>query len=1148
MEKKDFVHLHLHTEYSMLDGAIKIDKLCEHARKLGMNSIAVTDHGTMFAAIDFYNKAKKHGIKPIIGCEVYITPGSRLEKKTDSFNNHSYHLVLLAEDETGYRNLLKIVSSAHTEGYYYKPRIDKDILRKNIKGLIGLSACMKGEIPYMLQYGDQQDAVRLAGEYSEMFGENNFFLELQENGIEEQAELNKKLIDLANDLSLPLVATNDCHYLLQEDSAAHDILLCIQTGKTLNDPGRLRFQTDHFYVKTPEEMWQAFGHLPEAINNTTRIAERCNVNLDFKKFYLPDFPTPEEQTIEQFFQHLCVEGLNERIKDIAPSLHETYRKRLDSEIDTIIKMGYPGYFLIVWDIINYARTNSIPVGPGRGSAAGSLVAYALRITDIDPIQYGLIFERFLNPERVSLPDIDMDFCMDRRPEVINYVIKKYGEGHVSQIITFGTMAAKGVIKDVGRVMDIPYAEVDKISKLIPSVLNITLADAISQEPELKKIMETDEQIKEMINMGMKLEGISRHASTHAAGLVISEEKLTDHIPLFKNQSTGDIVTQYAKDELEMVGLVKFDLLGLRTLTVIDKALENIYSNTGAKPDITKIAMDDEKTFKLFRSGKTTGIFQLESSGMQEILVKMRPERFEDIIAILALYRPGPLGSGMVEQFIKRKKGEIPVEYQTEELKDILSETYGVMVYQEQVMKTANVVAGFTLGGADLLRRAMGKKKPEEMERLSKLFIEGAQKRNIPEKTAKEIFELMAYFAGYGFNKSHSAAYALITYQVAYLKTHYPTELMAAILTCEMGNSDKLTRYINECREMGIKILPPDINESSAYFTVIGDVIRFGFAAIKNVGMSAISAILAARDSDNKFTSLFALCKRINLNKVTKRNIEWLIKSGAFDSMGYKRSQLIEVIDQAIEIGNKARKAKESNQSSLFLISEAEEEEVFNEKLPDIAELDKITILKDEKEALGFFVTGHPLDKYKKEIVSMGLKNSEQLQESEDKNVVNTYGLISQIRKTTTKRGNAMAYLNMEDLSGSYETVVFPKVYETIQDKEFGLTPVYIKGTVDKTERGSKVLAEEIGPLETLIAESAKKVELTLCAKLTNKKFLKDLSALLLQHKGHCPVSIKIASKDELEIDLSDRFLLKPDSHVFETIRQQIGEDSLHISF
>ena len=851
-QHSDYVPLHLHTEYSLLDGAIRIKELVEQAIAYKMPAVAITDHGNLFGAVDFYRQATKAGLKPIIGCEVYVAPGSRFDRKQDlETEEASFHLILLARDNHGYRNLVNLVTKAYTEGFYYKPRIDMDLLEQYSGGLIGLSSCLKGEIPYFLHRGMLDRAREKALKYKHILGPENFYFELQDNGLPEQDEVNKKLIELSHELHIPVVATNDCHYMRKEDARAHDVLLCIQTGKTVNDKNRMHFSSESFYFKSPDEMKNAFRDVPEAVSNTRVIAERCNVEFKLGTCMLPKYELEDHQSPDAFLEKLAVEGLNIKL---GPAPEAIYKDRLRRELDMIRKMGYASYFLIVWDFISYARKQGIPVGPGRGSAAGSLVSYCIGVTDIDPVKYNLLFERFLNPERISMPDIDVDFCKDRRGEVIAYVAEKYGKDHVAQIITFGTMAAKAAIRDVGRALDIPYGEVDKIAKLVPNTLNISIEEALKAEPQIKALYESNPKIRELLDIAIRLEGLSRHASTHAAGVVISPDPLTDYTPLYKNPSDGTIMTQFDMGAVEKIGLLKFDFLGLKTLTVINKTLQ--YIKEGGKEFLLKdIPLEDKATYDLLSSGNTIGIFQLESAGMRDILAKMTPDRFEDLIALVALYRPGPIGSGMIDDYIKRKKGRTAVKYDLPQLREVLDETYGVILYQEQVMRIANKLANFSMGQADILRKAMGKKKPEEMEKQKEVFIQGAIANNIPEKKAIRIFDLMANFAEYGFNKSHSAAYAYVAYQTAYLKTHYPVEFMAATLTADMDTTDKIVKTIAGCREMGIGILPPDINLSGKEFKVNGNSILFGLEAVKGVGSAAIESIIDARNADGPFTSV-----------------------------------------------------------------------------------------------------------------------------------------------------------------------------------------------------------------------------------------------------------------------------------------------------
>ncbi len=1154
MPRPEFVHLHVHTQYSLLDGANQIDRLIRQAQTFGMPAIAMTDHGNLFGAIEFYLAAKKAGIKPIIGCEMYLAPQSRFAKdgaggdQDDSFEaSHKgaqtpyYHLIVLAADEVGYKNLMKLVSLAHLEGFYYKPRVDKELLAKYGKGLLATSGCLRGEIPFLLNQGLREEAIRAAGTYQDLFGKDNFFIEIQENGLEQQTRVNRDLVDISRRLDIPLVATNDCHYLERHDARAHDVLLCLQTGKTLHDPNRMRFSTEELYVKSAEDMARLFGELPDALRQTIRIAERCTLELDFSTFHLPHYDVPDGTTREDHLQRLAATGLKERLAKLgtAPANAAPYEQRLRDELAMINAMGYAGYFLIVWDIINYARTHGIPVGPGRGSAAGSLVAYALKITDIDPLRYGLIFERFLNPERISLPDIDMDFCMDRRGEVIDYVTRKYGADHVAQIITFGTMAARAAIRDVGRVLDIPYAEVDKVAKLVPSTLNITLDEALAQEPRLKELAETDPRIGELVTLAKSLEGLARHASTHAAGVVISKEPLTEHVPLYRGVN-GETVTQFAMSEIEKIGLVKFDFLGLRTLTVIDHAVNAINARrpTEAPISAADVPLDDAATYELIGSGRTTAIFQLESGGMRDLVVNLRPDCFEDIIAIIALYRPGPMD--LIPDFVKGKHGGARVKYDVPELEDILKGTYGVIVYQEQVMAIAHRVAGFSLGQADILRRAMGKKKPEEMAALRDQFIAGAKGRRVAAKTAEKLFDLIQKFAGYGFNKSHAAAYAMLTYQTAYLKTHYPLEFMAAVLTSEIGNEDKIVQYIAECRAMGTAILPPDVNESNEGFTIVGSAIRFGLVAIKNVGAGAIESVLEARRAHGRFRSLAHFCREVDLRKVNRRVLEGLIKCGAFASTGARRAQLMEALDQVVEIGAAAQDARRLGQAMLFT-PQSDEAQTDEDRLPDVPEWDDASLARSEKEALGFYITSHPLAPYAPDRERLGVTPAERLGDRGDGDDARIWGIIASKKVTTTKKGDRMAYLRIEDLSGSVEAIVFPDLYASAGPALAADQPLLIDGTVDKGDKGTKLKATRIVLLDKARERAGGHLEVVLDG--VGGEALHRLKATLERHQGSYPVWLHVRLREvqrESIIVADEALRVNPTQALIDELETQLG--------
>jgi len=1118
-----FVHLHLHTQYSLLDGANQIDPLIRQVKGFGMPAVAITDHGNMFGVVEFYQKAKAEGVKPIIGCEAYLAPGSRLNREGHLAHNDYYHLILLAANRTGYQNLIKLVSKAYLEGFYYKPRMDKDLLRQHHEGLIALSGCLSGEVAYLIGQNDLEGATRAAGDYQEIFGKGRYYLEVQANGLEHQRIANRGLIEIHKKLGIPLAATNDCHYLKKEDVRPHDVMLCLQTGKTLNEPNRLKFDTDQLYVKSTDEMVAEFAELPDAIKNTCRIADECDLTLTLDKPYLPEYRVPDGFTRESYLEQLALQGLAERLRERPSALpRESYELRLREELYVITAMGFAGYFLIVWDIIKFARSQGIPVGPGRGSAAGSLVAYALRITDLDPLVYGLLFERFLNKERISLPDIDMDFCMDRRGEVINYVIDKYGSDHVCQIITFGTLGAKAAIRDVGRVMEIPYAEVDRVAKLVPNDLKITLEKALLQEPRLKELTETDPKIGELMTTARSLEGLARHASTHAAGVVISQQPLTDHVPLYKG-ANDEIVTQYSMGDVEKVGLVKFDFLGLKTLTMIHYAVALINARKETQPplDIGKVPLDDPATYALLSSGHTTGLFQLESSGMRDLLTGLKPDRFEDIIAIIALYRPGPMD--LIPDFIKRKQGKIPIAYEVPDLEPILKETYGVIVYQEQVMAIANRVAGFSLGQADILRRAMGKKKPEGFEKLRTQFLEGAKRHKISEKKAEKLFDLIQKFAGYGFNKSHAAAYAFVTYQTAYLKANYQTEFMAALLTSEMGNADKMVGIFTECRELGIRVLPPDVNEGAKDFAVVEGGIRFGLAAIKNVGEGAVESIIATRTDGGRFRSFVDFCRRIDPHKVNKRVLEGLIKAGAFDSTGARRAQLMAVLDRAMEEAAAAQRERTQGQTNIFgdLAEDAPGAAGFNEfPLPDLPEWDQGQKLKYERELTGFYISAHPLTRYEAAIRKFSSITIGTLSEAADGKEVKLCGIVTTVKTLTTKKGDRMAYVQIEDPQGLVEVIAFPDLYRTAGPL---LTPdslVQVTGTVDRAETGTRLKGTRIESLTELQARTVTKVNLRVGETAETGSRLVQLQTVLRRHPGPAGIYLTLCLTPNLEADTS----------------------------
>jgi DNA polymerase III subunit alpha len=996
--------------------------------------------------------------------------------------------------------------------------------------LIALSACLGGELPTLINLNQPEEALERAGQMAQIFDNQRFYLELQENYLPEQAKANAGLISIAKELDLPLVATNDCHYLSREDSFAHEVLLCIQTGKTMDDPNRMRFSNDEFYVKSPQEMMQLFPEQPEAIANTIRIAERCNLELDFDTYHFPQYEKPAEKTLDDVLEEQSRIGLEERLieirklRDLSEDDLQVYHDRLEEELTCIKQMGFPGYFLIVADFINWGKDQGIPVGPGRGSAAGSLVAFAIRITDIDPIPYNLLFERFLNPERISMPDIDVDFCIYGRERVIEYVRQKYGSENVAQIITFGTMQAKGALRDVGRALNIPYGEVDKIAKLVPNVLGITLKQAIEQEPQLKALIEKDQKIKELATISLALEGLTRHASTHAAGVVVTPKPLPEYLPLYVDPKSGGQVTQYPMSYVEKIGLVKFDFLGLKTLTVIENAVRLIREGKDSAFDLRLITDDDKTTYELLSRGETTGVFQLESSGMKEYLVKLKPNCFEDLIAMVALYRPGPLGSGMVDSFIKRKHGTEQFKYDFSQLEPILKDTYGVIVYQEQVMLIAQVLANYSLGAADLLRRAMGKKKPEEMAKQKKIFLAGAAENKLNLKKAESVFDLMEKFAAYGFNKSHSAAYALIAYQTAYLKAHYPVEFMAALLTEDMENTDKVIKNISEVRAMGVEVLPPDINASARSFTVAEDVMRFGLGAVKGVGAAALESIQQVR-KDEEFTSLQDFCERVDLRKVNKKVAEALIKCGAFDSLGGKRAQFFAGLEEAMDIGQRLQREQDSGQESLFGT-----QEILSVGgngygvLPDIDEWDEKTLLSYEKEILGFYVTGHPLARYSDSIKRFATCGASELSERTDKEQVRVCGIISGIKELITKKGDRMAFVTLEDLSGSVEVIVFPEVYTASMDLLKADDPLLISGELDVGEEACKILANEVALLRDVKETMAKRVHIRLTTPGLDEMQMRQLKGIVQRYRGSCDVQLHIVipNRSETVIALPDQ--------------------------
>lgn len=1152
----DFVHLHCHTEFSLLDGAIRIKDLCNQAVDYGMPAVAMTDHGNLYGAISFYKQAKKVGIKPIIGCEVYVCP-DHLDK-TPERGRERYHLVLLAQNLLGYHNLAKIVSLGAMEGFYHKPRVDKKILADHSEGIIALSACLTGEIPRAILRKGMDAAFELCNEYKTIFP-GRFFLELQVNGLQEQNLVNPKLMELAEKTAIPIIGTNDCHYLRKDDVEAHDILLCIQTQASVNDEKRMRFDTHELYYKSPEEMEKDFSWAPEALANSMRIVEMCeDYNFELGVAHFPRYELPEGVSLDDEFRALSRDGLEKRLAAVDyPAKREDYFSRLELELDVIANMGYQGYFLIVQDFINWAKNHGVPVGPGRGSAAGSIVAWALRITNLDPIPYNLLFERFLNPERVSLPDIDVDFCERKRHEVIEYVSRKYGEDSVAQITTFGTMKAKGVVRDVGRALGMNFKETDTIAKLIPNDLKMTIDLAMQTEPELATLYESDPQIKKLIDVSRRLEGLARHASTHAAGVVISDKPMVEYLPLYRGKRS-EIVTQYDKNIVEEVGLVKFDFLGLKTMTLIQDALDLIARQGKPVPDLDTMSLDDPEVYRVLSAGDTDGIFQVESTGMRKYLRKLRPSVFEDIVAMLALYRPGPLGANMVDDFINRKHGISEITYPLPSLENCLKDTYGVIVYQEQVMQIAQVVANYTLGGADMLRRAMGKKDASKMAAERAKFVQGAEANDVSSEKASEIFDLMEKFAEYGFNKSHSAAYALISYHTAYLKAHYKAEFMAALMTSEMGNQDKLLKYVATCKDMGLEVVPPSVQESISSFSVREGRVVFGLGGIKNVGGEAIREIVEAREKDGEFASLLDLCSRVNLRKVTKRVLENLIKGGACDCLGCTRAALLASLELVVSRAQKKQKDKVSDQNSLLSLMGAAPERKLSGIGVDCPEAELGELSNDvkmgfEKDALGFFLTSHPLQPYRRDMQRMEFYTLEECPETSPMLKIRCGVLVNGVREIFTKKGDRMAFLQVGDLTGSGECVFFPRDYAVYRDVLNAGQPIELVCRVQR-DRGDANKAEEdenaeenvvkeiklegisARPLLDAVQSSEAPLVLDFTVEEFRPEFVASLKNILLSHKGRVAVNIALYGEGfRCILDMPSAYKVNPGPELSATI-------------
>jgi DNA polymerase-3 subunit alpha len=1115
---KEFVHLHLHTQFSLLDGAIRFDRLFDQANAYGMKACSITDHGNMYGVIDFYFTARDFGIKPIIGCEAYIAPKSRFDQTKAKGEDHAYHIVLLAMNNEGYKNLLKMISSAHLEGFYYVPRIDRDLLRAHNQGLICLTACLKGEIPNQIIKGDDSSLKRTIDEYISIFGDRLYF-ELQDNGIAEQKKINETLINMSKYYNVPIVATNDCHYLKKEEAKAHELLLCIQTGKTMLDKERLSFKSEEFYFKSAEEIASAFSQYPEALSNTLKIAEMCNVDIDVGTYHFPEFKPQEGMELNDYFESMCKRGFEDKIKyikhaygEFTEELAQEYKKRLFYELDVIKKTGFASYFLIVADFIRFAKTEGIPVGPGRGSAAGSLIAYCLGITNIDPIKYDLIFERFLNPERISMPDIDVDFCKKGRDRVIEYVTEKYGTDNVAQIITFGTMQSKAAVRDVGRALGMPYAEVDKIAKLITSGEN-GISKAINEEPQIKELYQTDDRVKELLENAMVLEGLARHASTHAAGIVISNKLLTEHLPLCKGKK-DETVTQYHMKVIEKIGLIKIDFLGLETLTIINDTIA-LLKDQGIDLDLSKIPLDDMATYDLLSSGSTSGVFQLESRGMRELLVALKPSKFDDIMPLIALYRPGPLKSGMVKEFTERKHNPSLVKYETPLLKEILEDTYGVIVYQEQIMKIATVLANFSIKDADALRKAMSKKIPEQLESYREQFIKGAIANGVSPIAAKNIYEIILRFGEYGFNKSHSTAYGLISYQTAYLKAHYFVPFFAAILTSEINDTDKMIQYITECRENDVEILPPDINKSQKSFTVVNNKIRYGLSGIKNVGDAAIDLILSVRDELGEFSSFIQFCGAVDTRKVNKKVLESLAKAGCFDGMGLRRSQILAIIQDKMDRLQKKDQRNAYLQMDMFG-SASSPAEAF--EIPDLEELPHSQILSGEKEALGFYFSQHPLQSYEHVIKQISPYDSLKLKEMDVVDDVSIVAIVSGCKEIVTKKGDKMAYLTLEDTKGIVEAIVFPDLYSKNLFIIKGDKPLFVTGSVERSEEGPvKIKVKNIALFEDLIKNIGRTVKINIQCDIFKKEDLKKLRDILVSLNGKTSVTLELSTNGGKQI-------------------------------
>ena len=1155
-----FVHLHNHSEYSVLDGCLKVESLVAAAYENNMPAVAITDHGNIFGAVQFFKKAKARGVKPILGCEVYVAPQSRFDKKPGGADDvHHFHLILLVKDDEGYRNLCRLITASYLEGFYYRPRIDKELLAAHAGGLIGLSACLKGEVATWLARGLPEKAEAAAMEYAALFAPGDFGIELMDHGLPEQKALNPQLVAIARKLDLPLVATNDVHFARREDAESQDVLVCIQTNRKISDPDRIKFSTDQFYFKSAAEMAELFRDTPDAIENTGRIAARCGFDFPAKSYYLPQFAPPEGKALSEYFEEVAWAGFRARMAQReakgwtgeAAHTPAEYEERMRREIALIKKMGFEGYFLIVWDLLKAAREKGIPVGPGRGSAAGSLLAHALEITEVDPIEYDLLFERFLNPERISLPDIDMDFCARRRQEMIGYVTDKYGAANVCQIITFGTMAARGAIRDVGRVLEVPLPEVDRIAKMIPFAPDATIADALKSVPELKALRDRNSKVAQLLAIAQKIEGQVRHPSIHAAGIVITPKPLVEFLPLYQSVK-GEITTQFPMGDVEALGLLKMDLLGLRNLTVIDDALELVRKETSLVIDINGLPLDDDATFELFRAGNTDGIFQFESPGMKDLLRRFRPTEFRDLIALNALYRPGPLKSGMTDESIHRRNHPERIAYEVPELEPVLRETRGIIVYQEQVMRIATDLAGFTLAGADLLRKAMGKKDRETMKAQKQKFVQGARKKGIAASKADKIFEQIKEFAEYGFNKSHSAAYALLAYQTAYLKVHYPVHFLAALLTseAERGATPQVAKYIGECHEMGIQVLPPDINRSEFRFTVEGGDIRFGLAAVKGIGQAAVEELVAARKRAGGFKSPFDLFLEHDTKVLNRKAVESLIKAGAFDSLGWKRSQCFHMLDRMVEYGHEVQRAHASRQTSLFGPGAVEPPAVPQE-VRDMREWDESHVLSYELDALGLYITGHPLARHKDRLRKLVSHMLDELDAERDFDKdVRLAGIIGALKPLKTKKDERMATFVLEDLTGKIEVVAFPEGFarhgQYLREGQL----VWIKGKYMGEEDNRRISLSQAMPLAEAFEKQAKKVVVRIFLPGLEEATLAELKAILDGFEGKCPVYFELETPRSYRVVAQSAEVQRvtPSEDLVRKVEALLGEGSVSIDY